>query len=517
MKKILTLFVFVLVINVVRSQTVVTDTAGYTSADASAVLDVRSTTKGLLLPRLTATQRSGMASPANGLIVYQSSGSTGLYLRNNGSWEKLGTYSLPSLTSGSVLFSDGTTISQDNSNFYWDNTNKRLGIGTSPNYRLHAVLSSSGAENWLSYFNVSGGTTDNRAVTGYAHGTTTNYGIFGQAGHASEGSGSYNYGTYGFAYGTSSSTENFGVYGNTTGVGTYNFGVNGKSTGAASGAKYNYGVNGYAGGATGAGANNIGVYGESIGIATGSGSNNIGVSGRAGYQLDFINSGRTFYGVFAGAYGGSYDSSTQYTTNSYNYGVFGYASALNGSCSTNYALFGYATGTATTNYGVFSSASGATTNYSFYGAAGTFYNASSGSFGGNLTVPTLNTGQGNNELYAMDQNVTTSSNVSFANISGTGISLPVASKTSNYTITSSDYSIVADASSGSINITLPDASGISGRIYVIKRLNSGANAVTVLTTNSQTIDGLSSYSLSAQFATVMVQSDGSNWIILSKF
>ena len=37
---------------------------------------------------------------------------------------------LPSLTLGSVLFSNGTTIAQDNNNLYWDNTNKRLGIGT---------------------------------------------------------------------------------------------------------------------------------------------------------------------------------------------------------------------------------------------------------------------------------------------------------------------------------------------------------------------------------------------------
>jgi hypothetical protein len=41
-----------------------------------------------------------------------------------------GKYTLPSLTAGSVLFSDGTTIAQDNSNFFWDNTNNRLGIGT---------------------------------------------------------------------------------------------------------------------------------------------------------------------------------------------------------------------------------------------------------------------------------------------------------------------------------------------------------------------------------------------------
>jgi hypothetical protein len=41
-----------------------------------------------------------------------------------------GKFTLPSLTSGSVLFSDGTTIAQNNANFFWDNTNARLGIGT---------------------------------------------------------------------------------------------------------------------------------------------------------------------------------------------------------------------------------------------------------------------------------------------------------------------------------------------------------------------------------------------------
>lgn len=39
-------------------------------------------------------------------------------------------FTLPSLTTGSVLFSNGTTIAQDNANFFWDDTNNRLGIGT---------------------------------------------------------------------------------------------------------------------------------------------------------------------------------------------------------------------------------------------------------------------------------------------------------------------------------------------------------------------------------------------------
>jgi hypothetical protein len=49
-------------------------------------------------------------------------------------------FTLPSLTSGSILFSDGSTIAQDNSNLYWDNSNDRLGISTtSPAAGIHVL------------------------------------------------------------------------------------------------------------------------------------------------------------------------------------------------------------------------------------------------------------------------------------------------------------------------------------------------------------------------------------------
>ena len=41
-----------------------------------------------------------------------------------------------------------------------------------------------------------------------------------------------------------------------------------------------------------------------------------------------------------------------------------------------------------------------------------------------------------------------------------------------------------------------------------------ANAVTVGTTSSQTIDGAATYALSAQYKYVKVVSDGSHWIIV---
>jgi fibronectin-binding autotransporter adhesin len=56
-------------------------------------------------------------------------------------------FTLPSLTSGSVLFSNGTTIVQDNANFFWDDTNNRLGIGTvTPAAPIGVVQSVTGSD-----------------------------------------------------------------------------------------------------------------------------------------------------------------------------------------------------------------------------------------------------------------------------------------------------------------------------------------------------------------------------------
>jgi hypothetical protein len=67
---------------------------------------------------------------------------------------------LPTLTSGSVLFSDGSTISQNNSNFFWDNTNNRLGIGTtSPLFTIHSTGSIRGNALYAAASATIGGTT----------------------------------------------------------------------------------------------------------------------------------------------------------------------------------------------------------------------------------------------------------------------------------------------------------------------------------------------------------------------
>ncbi|TAD83748.1 MAG: hypothetical protein EAY75_14485 [Bacteroidetes bacterium] len=52
---------------------------GTTTPHASAMLDINSTTKGILLPRMDSIQRNAIASPAQGLLIYQTKGNGGLY------------------------------------------------------------------------------------------------------------------------------------------------------------------------------------------------------------------------------------------------------------------------------------------------------------------------------------------------------------------------------------------------------------------------------------------------------
>ncbi|HYV93815.1 MAG TPA: tail fiber domain-containing protein [Chitinophagales bacterium] len=62
---------------------------GTTAPNASALLEVKSTTKGVLIPRMTKTQRDVIASPATGLLIYQTNSTPGFYYFDGSSWTEL--------------------------------------------------------------------------------------------------------------------------------------------------------------------------------------------------------------------------------------------------------------------------------------------------------------------------------------------------------------------------------------------------------------------------------------------
>lgn len=63
--------------------------------DPSAMLDVKSINKGILIPRMNAAQRITISSPATGLLVYQTNGNSGFYYYNGTIW---------------ILLDDNTTV-----------------------------------------------------------------------------------------------------------------------------------------------------------------------------------------------------------------------------------------------------------------------------------------------------------------------------------------------------------------------------------------------------------------------
>jgi hypothetical protein len=89
--------------------------------DNSAMLDVKSTAKGLLIPRMTAVQRDAIASPATGLLIFCTDNN--LYFSNKGTpatpnWVIMNS---PWLINGSITYYNGGFV----------------GIGTNiPNYNL---------------------------------------------------------------------------------------------------------------------------------------------------------------------------------------------------------------------------------------------------------------------------------------------------------------------------------------------------------------------------------------------
>ncbi|MGC4101986.1 beta strand repeat-containing protein [Ferruginibacter sp.] len=93
--------------------------------------------------------------------------------------------------------------------------------------------------------------------------------------------------------------------------------------------------------------------------------------------------------------------------------------------------------------------------------------------------------------------------------------LAITTKTATYTATSSDYTIICNNTGGAITINLPAAAGCSGRVYVIKKISGMFLNVTVDPNGAETIDGSATRVLTSQYESVMIQSNGTSWFILS--
>jgi len=91
---------------------------GTSTPHASSQLEVVSTNKGLLMPRMTLAQRNVIPSPATGLIVYQTDNTPGFYYYNGSTWLQLSTGAATNYWS------------LNGSNHIFNNNGGRVGINT---------------------------------------------------------------------------------------------------------------------------------------------------------------------------------------------------------------------------------------------------------------------------------------------------------------------------------------------------------------------------------------------------
>ena len=81
------------------------------------------------------------------------------------------------------------------------------------------------------------------------------------------------------------------------------------------------------------------------------------------------------------------------------------------------------------------------------------------------------------------------------------------------TLGTSDHTVLCDCTLNSITINLPAA--IDGQQYVIKKVDSSINTVTIDGDSSETIDGALTKTLTTQYECVTIVSDGTNWFIVN--
>jgi hypothetical protein len=129
---------------------VVTDDPAYTTGHASSVLDVNSTAKGFLAPRMLASERLAISTPAEGLLVYQTDGIDGFYYYTGSAWIRMasGTAGNQWLNSGGNIYYDGGNVGIGTYGFDAVNPEKLL-IDAGTTTSVNAIYAKGSIDNYF--------------------------------------------------------------------------------------------------------------------------------------------------------------------------------------------------------------------------------------------------------------------------------------------------------------------------------------------------------------------------------
>ncbi|MEO6229524.1 MAG: tail fiber domain-containing protein [Ferruginibacter sp.] len=151
---------------VTLAQSVGINTTG-SQPNASSILDVSSTSKGLLIPRMTAAQRTAIASPAKGLLVFQDDALSSFFYYDGSAWAPISGAAAAVYTAGTGIDITGTVLSAKNTTALW-NAGQLQGkdISTTAPLQGQVLLFNVPTNKWVPTTPAAGGGTTYTAGTG---------------------------------------------------------------------------------------------------------------------------------------------------------------------------------------------------------------------------------------------------------------------------------------------------------------------------------------------------------------
>lgn len=93
-------------------------------------------------------------------------------------------------------------------------------------------------------------------------------------------------------------------------------------------------------------------------------------------------------------------------------------------------------------------------------------------------------------------------------------STSVVIKVTDYTVVSTDGTILGDTTAGAFTFTLPTAVGAKGKTYTIKNIGDPVHDLTIAARGSELIDGASTAVITVAETSLDVRSTGSDWVIV---
>jgi hypothetical protein len=102
----------------------------------------------------------------------------------------------------------------------------------------------------------------------------------------------------------------------------------------------------------------------------------------------------------------------------------------------------------------------------------------------------------------------------FTQLTAQSLGLNIRTVTGTTTATVTDFTVLGNATTAAFTITLPTAASASGHVMAFKKIDASANAVTIKGNGTELIDAANTNVLSAQYAFILIQSDGTQWWIL---